>query len=409
MARVFGVAAPPLDSCSVLEIGCGSGGNLLAMAATMPGAELIGVDISEGELSRARETAAAAELGNVRFAPETPPRQFEYVIMHGVLSWVTPDTRRRLLRQIADVLAPHGVAYVSYNVLPGFALRSTVRDMLRYHAQDGSEAERIAAARTMLSWMSARVARDGGAYRVLIDEEQERLALGDDAYLFHEHLEEDNHALWFHELVAEARAVGLDWLAEADPAATVRRTPRAHAAIAAIAGSDPVRIEQYFDFMRGRSFRASLLVRTAPGAPLLGGLHAVSSGPGELHVGDDVRTALDRLAAVYPDTLPVEALGVDPNALLPLHGASLLELRARPLSLGASSASWTSPLARYQSLRPGPVTNLRHEPIPLAEPERQLLSVLSRPDARELLGARFPFEVTLATLARLAFLRASPP
>ena len=70
---------------------------------------------------------------------------------------------------------------------------------------------------------------------------------------------------------------------------------------------------------------------------------------------------------------------------------------------------WTSPYARYQALRPGPVTNLRHEPIPLADTERQLLALLDERFERSLLPASFPLEVTLSTLARLAFLRDGPP
>lgn len=415
IAQVFGVHAPDVDTCRVLEIGCGSGGNLLPMAATMPRASFVGVDLSAGEIARGRTIAQAVVLTNIELrATEAIDGTYDYVIAHGVLSWVTPAIRRHLLARIASVLAPSGVAYVSYNVLPGFALRSAVRDMLRYHAGDGPPVERIASARALLSFLSVRVPRDTGAYRTLIDDEQERLAAADDGYLFHEHLEEENHPLWFHELAAEARAVGLQWLAESDPAATVRAraAPRTHAAIAAVAGDDPIRIEQYFDFMRGRSFRSSLLVRDShtrveqDGAELAD-LYAVSSGADVAIDDPALQTALDRLAMKFPDGERVSDLGSPMFG--PLHAASVVELRARPLSLGGS---WTSPLARYQALQRGPVTNLRHEPIPLAEAERQLLSLLDGrelSDAAALLGKRFPFDATLATLGRLAFLRSRAP
>jgi len=413
MARIFGVRAPGVDTCRVVELGCGSAGNLLAMAATMPRARFVGIDASAGEIARGREVIAALGLSNIelfaRDAAAPLDGEFDYVIAHGLLSWVPETTRRAILERAREALSPNGVMYASYNVNPGFQLRAAIRGMLRYHANTGAPAQKIADARRLLGFLSQRVSRDGGAYRAVLDEEQERLAAADDGYLFHEHLEDDNHALWFHELAAEVRALGLQWLAEADPAATVRAlgNPRAYASLRELAGDDPIRIEQHFDFLRGRSFRASLLVRdkhvrreVVPDADL----YAASAGSSEIEETDLLRT----LAGAWPDAVPVSEL--DASALPPLHAASIVELRARPLHLARGSERvWTSPFARYQALRPGPVTNLRHEPIPLAETERQLLSRLDGRTDLSILGPRFPLDVTFATLARLAFLRDGPP
>jgi SAM-dependent methyltransferase len=417
MARLFGVRAPNVETSRVVELGCGSAGNLLAMAATMPAARFVGIDASIGEIERGRAVVESLGLANLELiagdAAAPLPGEFDYVIAHGLLSWVPPETRRSILLRALEALSPNGVVYASYNVNPGFQLRAMVRSMLRYHAAEGTPAERIVRSRALLTWLSQRVARDAGAYRAVLDDEQERLAAADDGYLFHEHLEDNNHALWFHELAAEARSLGLQWLAEADPAAPVRAlaNPRAYASLREVAGDDPIAIEQHFDFLRGRSFRASLLVHAAhrrvETVPQ-GDLYAASGGSPDVEETEVLR----ELARAWPDAVAVEEL--DAAALMPLHAASIVELRARPLHLARFDAEsvWTSPFARYQALRSGPVTNLRHEPIPLAEPERQLLMLLdgrTRASLEGALGARFPLGLTLATLARLAFLRDGPP
>ncbi len=427
MARLFGVRAAPVEDCRVLEIGCGAGANLLARAAGLPRSRCVGIDASEGEIARARDVAAGAGIENVTLraidaAGARGLGAFDYVIVHGVLSWVAPDVRRAILRLVSASLAEHGVAYASYNVHPGWHLRGAVRGMLRYHAAPLDDPRaRIAAARATLDWLSARVGRDGGAFRAVLDEELERLAAADDTYLFHELLEDENHPLWFHELVDEARACGLAWLAEADPAATVRvrASPRAHAALRAVAGDDPIRIEQHFDFLRGRSFRASLLVREgharveAAGDALVE-LVAASRGAGDLAIDDPiVEGALATLATAWPDGVPIAELAPAHAAeladrLAPLHAAGHVELRARRLGLarGDVARPLATSLARNQARGAGPVTNLRHEPIPLGEHERAVLALADGTRDRAAIVAQVPdAERALEVLARFALLR----
>ena len=81
--------------------------------------------------------------------PDSDPDlgEFDYIIAHGVYSWVPDPVRRHLLRLCRSLLAPHGVAYVSYNTLPGWRMRGMLRDLLRYAAR-GAEtaADKLAAA-----------------------------------------------------------------------------------------------------------------------------------------------------------------------------------------------------------------------------------------------------------------------
>ena len=125
VGRLNRFEAPDVARARVLEIACGRGGNLLPMAAGLPDATFVGVDRSRKQIDEAISIAEHAGLRNVAFRVEDFERidgaaPYDYVIAHGLCSWIANDARRALFRTIARVLAPRGIAYVSFNVLPGW-------------------------------------------------------------------------------------------------------------------------------------------------------------------------------------------------------------------------------------------------------------------------------------------------
>jgi len=69
-----GVDAKLRDGATVLDVGCGAGGVVLVLAQAFPASKVVGYDISQFALDRARERAAEAEVTNVAFAdPRTEP------------------------------------------------------------------------------------------------------------------------------------------------------------------------------------------------------------------------------------------------------------------------------------------------------------------------------------------------
>jgi len=388
MAWLAGVAAPGVEDAAVLEIGCGSGGNLLPMAAHLPRGRFVGVDPAGAELARAPLVPSNVELRATSGA--AVEGRFDYVIVHGVWSWVSEEDRRALLATIRRVLTPSGVAFVSYNVLPGWHLRGAFRAMLRAHTAGLSAAEAVPAAKALLAYLD-RAAPRNGAYRAALDEERARLAAADDSYLFHELLEEHNHPVSVETFVAEARAHGLSFLCEADPLANPTAATRK--ALAPLVGADPIAVERALDWARGRSFRCSLLVRDdAPRGPRPRGGWFVETRlqrVGTMFRVDDVdlevspllAADLERAAAAYPDAVPIETL-VDEHVAL--HEAGQLVLRPRALGLVESGAP--TALARaFAAAGARWVSNRRHEPIGL---DANLRAALAAPDtARPLLSA----------------------
>ncbi|MBB5352563.1 SAM-dependent methyltransferase [Haloferula luteola] len=136
-ARCAGVIAPALpEACRVLELGCASGQHLLPLAERFPESQFVGVDFSDSAIRAAEQAARAARLTNIHFEHadlrdwQAPDEPFDYVIAHGLLSWIDDAAKAILLERIASSLADSGIACISYNTLPGWALRQQAVAML---------------------------------------------------------------------------------------------------------------------------------------------------------------------------------------------------------------------------------------------------------------------------------------
>jgi len=268
IATLFGMTPPPVQRCRVLELGCAMGANLIPMAVGLPTSEFLGCDLSARQIEEARAVAKRLGMSNIRFEHKSildiddTVGQFGYIIAHGVYSWVPDPVREKILAICQERLAPNGVAYVSYNTYPGWHLRGMIADMMRYHVKQFEEPRmRIAQARALLDFLVQSVpAKPNDAYGILLKAELDMLRGQADWYLFHDHLEEVNDPVYFHQFIERATVHRLQYLGEADFsvmltsgfAAQVGETLRKVA-------PDIIRMEQYLDFLRNRTFRQTLL------------------------------------------------------------------------------------------------------------------------------------------------------
>ncbi|MGE0049302.1 MAG: methyltransferase regulatory domain-containing protein [Acidithiobacillus sp.] len=268
IATLFGLRPPQIPSTRVLELGCASGGNLIPFATLWPDSRCVGVDSSQRQVEDGRAQVAQLGLTNcdLRHASIldiTPDwGQFDYIICHDVWSRVPEDIRARILRVCHDNLAPQGVAYVSYNTFPGWHMRGAIRDLMRWHAGALADPQQKAQqARAVLQFLCDSTPAEGDAYGLMLRNEARLLAQQGNDYLLHDYLEDVNHPVYVHEFFAQAAAAGLEYLAEADlPTMLPTGLPQATAQTLARIAPDIVRMEQYLDFLRNRTFRQTLLV-----------------------------------------------------------------------------------------------------------------------------------------------------
>ncbi len=423
VATLFGMTPAPVPTCRVLELGSNDGANLIPLAATLPDATFVGCDLSPRSVEAGNRMIADLGLSNVslllqdlRTLPETLG-SFDYVIAHGVYSWVPAAVRDALFELAARRLAPAGIMYVSYNTYPGCRVRQATWDVLRYHTADAPDARaRLEGARQIASLL----AEDGDTevpVDALLRAEFRELAGRTDSLLFHDDLGAPNDPVYFHEFVAHAQRYGLAFVAEARPwmMSTAGLAPRMRQFVA---GLDPLRREQYLDFARFRRIRHSLLCRGSAGAPFaltparVAGMHvgapsalvrAASAGtlPATAGAEAPMLALLRMLVEASPRTVPfteaaaflrARLAGSQPiEALLAerwMAGEIELITLPRQIAAGAGDRPVASPVARWQATRRELLTTLRHEGVRLPDPvARELLSLLDGSRDRAALAA----------------------
>ncbi len=260
VAVLCGLPAPPVANGRVLELACGSGFNLLAMAQSLPGATFDGLDRSEAALRHGRATADAVGATNVQLHAgwldelDAIPSEFDFIVAHGVFSQLPPDGQTALLKCIRDRLAPNGIGYVSYNVLPGSNVNDILREVMRLFA--GGDAK--AAVRHFLETLpepesdSAKALK--AAWQSIENEPDAAVAENDRPFSFGD----------FARMLAEN---GLQYVAESRYGSGSFAQIGADRKALEPAGDDLIRRECYLDLRLGRTFRQSLVCRADRAVP----------------------------------------------------------------------------------------------------------------------------------------------
>jgi methyltransferase-like protein/SAM-dependent methyltransferase len=439
VARLFGLSPPRVETCRILELGCACGDNLIPMAIALPDADFIGIDLSGRQVEQGRATIAALGLGNIELRQqsitEVGPElgQFDFILAHGVYSWVSSEVQDELLGRCAKALTSNGLAYISYNAYPGWHMGTMIRDMMFFHARNITESrERLRASRSLMKTLAGMLAESDDPYSRCLRHQAEELLLRPDFYLRHEYLEDSNQPIYFHQFVDRAAAHGLRYVAETRfGTMAVAQPPDFFRHFEGIASdADWLAREQYCDFIGGRMFRQSLLCRDqvpcsrTPSAQSLESLRmtglvrpgAASPDPGsdesaEFHsLGGSVvfstsdpliKAALRVLCEAWPHSLPFETLrartegllstlssapGTDSSEMSARLGDALLSCFAKEVvglhtyepgfTTEVSNSPRASALARHQATLGPRVVNLRHQVVGLLDLDRLVLSHL---------------------------------
>jgi SAM-dependent methyltransferase len=269
LAALCGLSPAPVERCRVLELGCSDGGNIAPLAELLPESEFVGIDNSPRQIDDGRRIVESLGLSNVRLECldllqlAADIGEFDYIICHGVFSWVPREVQDRILQICGRHLAPQGVAFVSYNTFPGWHLRGMLREMMLMHVAEFPDPQtRINQAQAFLDFLVRFVPEPDKPYAQFLQQECARLKQRPRTYLFHEHLETYNSPLYFRDFMQRAGRAGLQYLGDDTlPFAWQLRAHPDAAQLMRELDDDIERREQYLDFLQGCCFRQTLLVR----------------------------------------------------------------------------------------------------------------------------------------------------
>jgi SAM-dependent methyltransferase len=438
VAKLHGFDAPDPSRARILELGCAQGGNLIPLAWRWPGADCVGVELSRVQAEAGADFIARLGLPNVRIlhgdlAVLTEDLgEFDFIIAHGVFSWVPPSVQQALLEVCRRHLSPYGIAYVSFNVAAGWASLQPLRTALI----ERTEADLPAPARYRQA-LGVLDALESEWSDPALRKEIAYLKKAAPSYLFHEYLADFNAPMRFTEFTTRLDAHGLRYVGEAGPRPAVVELEDAWGLIPESMAGRWLDAEAALDDALATRFRRALIARAdapcaqPPHAAALSGLafHADLRSDEEIDLeaateqgfvnpaGNTflvaqplLKAAVMVLSTAYPGALDYAALLAAARGVLAEHGAgtqadeaafreALFQLviahGVMPTVLAGSFAAepgetpCATALARLQASSPGwVVSGARHVAMDLDPAGRMLLSALDGSQTVDALVAR---------------------
>lgn len=254
------------------ELGCGPGLSTLIAAATHPQGRFIAVDFDAKAIARGQALAEASGIGNVAFmlasfaelaeaAPEVLP-PLDFIVLHGVLSWLSPGNRQAVLRVIERWLKPGGIACLAYMSQPGSAPMMAMQRVLKRSAEISPSP--TGGLNDGFSLLQAL--RDGGAGQfVVVPDMKAQLTQASrqpPGYLAHEFLGEHWDPLHAADIIAAMERAGMGFLGSATPLENIDAVSLPAATLGTISGiGDTALRETAKDIARNQSLRRDLYQR----------------------------------------------------------------------------------------------------------------------------------------------------
>ncbi|OCS00514.1 SAM-dependent methyltransferase [Campylobacter fetus subsp. testudinum] len=279
MAKIYGLTPPDPNFANVLEIGCAMGGNIIGQAINHPNSHFIGIDISDKQIEVGKNIIQNVGCKNIELQAidimdlvkiYKGKKSFDYIICHGIYSWVPGFVRAGILEAMRELLSEQGVGFISYNCYPGWKYVEPIRDFMRFSAANVDEKDKLQTALNAFKFEKAYYASsntNGDVMQTLTRQiKLENINIIENtpnrSYLAHEYIEICNQPFYFTDFVADLEDFGLSYIADMMMYFSLDEfRSEALKEFAKLSYPDRIAKEQMFDFLYSTRFRSSLITK----------------------------------------------------------------------------------------------------------------------------------------------------
>lgn len=429
IAKIMGLNPVDAEQSRVLEIGCASGGNIIPLAIEYPNSEIFGIDISKQDIDIGLESCDELCLDNIFLKNISIEDSdilelgaFDYIICHGVFSWVSDSVRNNILSSIKNLLSPNGLAFISYNTYPGWHQLDALRQMTRYHTKNFDEIDvKVDQTHALLEFLQNGIIQKDSSYFKMLEKEADFIESHPPSYIEQEFLGDNHNSFYFHEFAENAKKYQLTYLSDTSlHSMYLGHFPEQAQETLRSLSKDIIRFEQYIDFITNRRFRQSIVcheniedkISRNIDSSRLGDLFVISrlitnnlpdgsvcclkDGKKVFATDNQIVIAmLQILSETKCKTIAIKELINKTGFLLHNKNNQILEetilgsllqlfvgdhiiLRIKDLDYITKIIDKPAvfKLARYQSSRQDWVTNLRHEKVSIGEFEQKIIPLM---------------------------------
>ena len=272
--RLYGLSPASLKGARVLELGSSCGGNIIPQALYYPETTFTGIDLSGVQIEHGKALIESIGLTNITLLEKNIMDidddfgTFNYIIVHGIWSWVPDMVKDKILSICNRNLSDQGIAFVSYNTYPGWKRLEQLREIMLYSekgAPSDTLLDRTVYTKNVLQKIQGLITKSPhtnqkGAYKI---KDIDHVLKADDYYVGHEYLESINDPVYVSDFIQRAHAQGCAYIGDENLQSSFISWLYAdiQEGIRMLAQDDYIAKEQYYDYVYDTQFRMALLTK----------------------------------------------------------------------------------------------------------------------------------------------------
>ena len=274
--RLYGLTPKDSRKAKVLELGSSFGGNIITQALYNPEAEFVGIDLTAEQVKKGNEVIKKIGLKNIKLIEKNildineDFGKFDYIIVHGVFSWVPKEVQDKIIKICNENLTEEGIAYISYNTYPGWKEPDKIREMMIYankYFPEISLGDKNQRGKAFISIVAEqmKIYEDISKKKGDFIKQIEEVVGMQDYYVAHEYCEDLNNPLYLNEFVDLIKKGNLEYISDVALRLSIISTYNKDTVdkLQQLSQGDHVIKEQCLDYILDTKFRRSLVCKNS--------------------------------------------------------------------------------------------------------------------------------------------------